>query len=489
MTDARAEPFLFKPGKPASLPDVLKNFRKVDPLCPPLFALAMNRWLTAFGGSDFSLRALAATISSISVLVVFLLANLLLGRRIALIAALLQAISPFDIAYAQEARMYSLVILTAALSAGAFILLATRRQDWKTLLYAVVYLASTWALINTHYTGLFLWAFEIAAGLALVLLRKDWLLLSWLLIANLIVATLCLPWYPLFQQAASIRTESFYVARSPSWWWPFWGALVRLPLNWIIFLAGKRVAIFAAPIYFLAAAILLPGFLILARGTVSWLKSNLPYLSWTKNASVAIGSSNDELNCVYLLLLSWSLIPALAVWFIDVIESHRLIEITRYVIATAPAIYLVGGVGAVYAMRRLKFGYWLFGLYAAFALANNLYAHVIHQREDWRKAAQMVDQLCLADDLLLVSQYYDIVCLDRYLSRPLRQIGIGPAMGKDGIAHLIVDEIKPTPVSFWLLTGQEGDRVFAMIPQDFKAASQYDLGHALHLRHYIRAVP
>jgi 4-amino-4-deoxy-L-arabinose transferase-like glycosyltransferase len=273
LTDSRAEPFLFKPGKPASLPDVLKNFRKVDPLCPPLFALTMNRWLTAFGGSDFSLRALSAIISSIAVLVVFGLGNLLLGPRAAYFAALIQAISPFDIAYAQEARMYTLVIAAAALSAGSFILLSSRRQNCKTLTYAAIYIVSTWAVVNTHYTGLFLWAFEIVAGLALALLRKDWLLLSWLAVANLIVGALCLPWYPLFQQAASIRTESFYVARSPSWWWPFWGALVRIPLNWIIFLAGKRVAIVAAPIYFFASVILAPGFLVIVRGATNCLKA------------------------------------------------------------------------------------------------------------------------------------------------------------------------------------------------------------------------
>ena len=486
FTDVRAEPFLFKPGKPASLPDVLRNFRKVDPLCPPLFALLMNLWLTVFGGSDFSLRALSATISSIAVLLIYFLGSLLLGRRSALFASLLQAISPFDIAYAQEARMYTLVILFAVLSASAFILLASRRQNSKTLLYAAIYIGSTWALVNTHYTGLFLWVFEISCGLALSLVRKDWLLASWLIVANLIVAGLCLPWYPLFQQAASIRGESFYVARSPSWWWPFWGLMIRLPLNWIIFLAGKRVAIVAAPIYFFAAAILLPGFLTLCKGAASWLMSNLPFLSGLAAPRVEPGRKSDQLNCVYFLLLLWCLLPALAVWFVDVIESHRVIEITRYVIATAPAVFLVGGVGIAYALKRFKFAYWFIGLYAAFALANNVYAHVIHQREDWLRAAQLVNNLCLKDDLLLVSQYYDIVCLDRYLTRPIRQIGIGAAMGKDKIAHLVNCEIKPTPDAFWLLTAQEGDRVFAMIPLNFKAVSEYDLGHALHLRRYVR---
>jgi hypothetical protein len=488
LTDARGETFLFNPGKPASIANVLSNFRKVDPLCPPLFAVTMNRWLTAFGGSDFSLRALAAAISAASVLVIYWLGSVLIGRNVAIMACLIQAISPFDIAYAQEARMYSLVVLTAALSCGAFILLLSRRQRLSTLFFALIYIVSTWALINTHYTGLFIWAFELAAGLCLALFRRDWLLLSWLLIANLLIAALCSPWYSMFQQAASIRTASFYVAREATWWWPLWGVAVRLPLNWVFFLAGKRVMTFAGPIYFFALAILALGFQDIFKCAWEWLKTNCSLLARAgKTSPVGVDARADELNYVSLLLAGWCIVPALGVWLVDVIESHRLIEITRYLVGTAPAVYLVAGIGARRALRWGKLGYCLIGLYAAFAFANNAYAHVVHQREDWRKAAYLVGQVCSRDEVLLVSQYYDIVCLDRYLSRPLRQIGISPAMGSEKIDHLVNDEIRPRPDSFWILTAQEGDRAFAMIPQNFKVTTQFDLGHALHLRRYVRS--
>lgn len=456
FTDPNAGPYLFNPGKPANLTAVLKNFRAVDPLCPPLFAVIMNSWITVFGGSDLALRSLSALISTFSVLAIYLLTFTLFGRRTACMAALLQAISPFDISYAQEARMYSLLILTATLSGGSFILLCTRAQQLRTLFYACVYIIATWALVNTHYTGLFIWAFEIAMGLCLAVYLRNWLLLAWLIVANLLTAGLCLPWYPLFQQAAAIRTDSFYVARAAVWWWPFWGLFVRLPLNWIFFLAGKRVMSFAIPIYVLSAAIIALGFKTLLKRR-----------------------QGDS-----FLIVCWCLLPPLGIWLLDVLEGHRVIEITRYVIGTAPAIFLVAAVGAQRALKQGRFGFMLLTLYAAFALANNAYAHVVKQREDWRQAAALVTEVVAPDEILFVSQYYDIVCLDRYLSRPLRQVGISPSMGRQKIAHLINEEIQPSPNSFWILTGQEGDGVFAMVPENFQVTIQNNLGHALHLRRY-----
>src|SRR5882724_9412701 len=57
LFNSSSKAFIYKPQKPANIKNVLINFRKVDPLCPPLFAVMMNRWLTIFGGSDFSMRA------------------------------------------------------------------------------------------------------------------------------------------------------------------------------------------------------------------------------------------------------------------------------------------------------------------------------------------------------------------------------------------------------------------------------------------------
>src|SRR5271154_6943474 len=205
-----AKPVLYRAAQPAQPRQVLENFRKVDCLCPPLYALLLNRWLTICGGSDFSLRAFSATISSISVFATWACGTCLLGSTTGVLAALVQAISPFDIAYAQEARMYSLVAFLASISGAAFILLLSRQKTWRSSIFGALYVLFTWAMINAHYTGLFIWAFEVGIGFSLALIRRDWLLFAWLALLNFLVVILFLPWLPLFQQASAIRTESFY---------------------------------------------------------------------------------------------------------------------------------------------------------------------------------------------------------------------------------------------------------------------------------------
>lgn len=59
LLNPEGKAFIYKSDNPASVHNVLTRFRKVDPLCPPLFAVCMNRWITAFGGSDFALRGFA----------------------------------------------------------------------------------------------------------------------------------------------------------------------------------------------------------------------------------------------------------------------------------------------------------------------------------------------------------------------------------------------------------------------------------------------
>jgi uncharacterized membrane protein len=458
LLNAKAQPFLYKPSKPANIDTVLANFRKVDPLCPPLYALAMNRWLTVFGGSDLALRSLSLTFSCLTVIALYLFGNLIFGAPVGMFAALLAAVSPFDIAYAQEARTYSLLILEAMLSGGSLVLFLTRPQNYTTAFWAGLYIIATWALISSHYTGLFILAFEIAAGVVYSLWRRDWLLLAWVVVANLLIGLLFLPWYPLFHEAASIRTASFYVSREPSWWWPPYALFTRIPFNWIAFLAGKKVMVFAFPLYITSALFIIFGMMAAKMKATS------------KQA--------------WIFVLAWCLAPALILWGLDVLESHRVIEIPRYIIGTAPAVYLLAGLGLFWMQKNLrKIFVPLLVVHCLFALANNAYAHIVHQRENWQEMAQLIQTKCKADDVIFVSQYYDIVCLDRYLTRPFKQVGVSPNMGKDQFEKVLGDL---NLSEFWMLTAQEGDGIFAMIPARYYSIEDHDLGHALHLKHFVR---
>lgn len=464
--------YLFSWGQPQAWPDVLSNFKQVDPLCPPLYALLLNRWMWLFGQSDLSIRLLSLFFSILALLVTFVFARRHFGSKAAVLACLLQAVSPFDIYYAQEARMYSLSMLCSALSALSLSLLLTQRVKLLSLPWAVAYVVSTWALINSHYTGLFVVLFQGLWSSVYCFFRKDGKTYLWLIILWLGVLILWWPWFDIFRHACSIRTESFYVSRQASWIWPIWALLFRIPFNWMSFLIGKKVTVYAALLYGTSALILASGVLALSwnRLRQSFEKSR----AWPQ----PVPTGNRD---VLIFLMAWMIVPALMVWFLDVLEGHRVIEISRYVLGTAPAVYLFAG----WALAGWwQAGVWpqrLFWLHVLFSLVNNAYAHLIPQREPWAEMAAKVEQLCPAQELLLVCQYYDIVCLNRYLRFERLQQGISSAATTQ-----YLEEILNGRKQFWLITAQEGEGLKEKIPSAFFLERQIDLHHALHLRHYRR---
>jgi len=475
LLNPEGKAFLYKPKNPSSVRDVLTRFRQVDPLCPPLFAVLMNRWITTFGGNDFSLRAFSAFCSILSIIAIYFFGCLLLGKSSGLYAALLQTISPFDICYAQEARMYSLCTLLAVLSGGSLLYLCLKKGSSKRIIFATLYVISTWALTNSHYTQLFLWAFTIFIGLVIVILHKDWQLLGLIVISNLGIAILSLPWLPLFLQAASLRTASFYVARQPSLWWPIWALMVRIPFNWLIFLAGKKVMVWAIPVFVTSLIIIGRSFLFLVH--------RIKHI-YTKESDKILATVIVLKNPVTLLFL-WTIVPALMIWILDLKESHRVVEIPRYLISTVPSIFLLAGFSLTL-LRSKSYFIPLVICHTLFCLANNAYLHIIPQKENWREIAQLVEKNCRPGEILFVSNYYNIVCLDRYLQKPLRQMGISAATGASIIENKINQEktdANSTP-NFWILSAQEGDTIFGTMSARFKVVQQYDFPHALHLRKY-----
>lgn len=451
------EPFLFRFEKPAPLNEVLSRFRTVDPLCPPLYACLLNGWMHLFGESDFTIRLLSVTASLLSITALFAFCLKLFGKEVAIAASLIQCISPFDVHYAQEARMYSLILLCSVLSTGALIYLIFRAdKPLSRGLFVVIYAVSTWALINGHYTSLFLLAAQSGLSALYVISRKDWKLLGWLFLSWLGIACLWLPWSALFLSAASIRKESFYVARQASWSWPFFALFIRIPINWISFLCGQRVTAYAAPVYLSSAAMLL----------------SAAQTYWSKQKSAS-------LTPLHWSILLWALVPAFGLWLIDVMENHRVIEVARYTIFTAPAIYILAGFGILHLWTRFSWGKWLAFVHIAFALVNLVYSHSIHQKEPWKELARTVELECKENQPIIVSQFYDIALLDRYLRSPHKQIGMSPAMGQQEIENRLsgLD-------SFALVTAQDGESIKDMLPKQFELVKEINLSHGLHLRLY-----
>src|SRR5262249_35621769 len=126
FTQVPDRPYLFHFGKPQPVAQVLARFRQVDPLCPPLHAVLLNRWMTVWGEGDLSVRSLSVVFSLAALTAPYWFVFYIFGARAAFYTGLIEALSPFDIFYAQEARMYSLLIFCASMSFGSLLALAHR---------------------------------------------------------------------------------------------------------------------------------------------------------------------------------------------------------------------------------------------------------------------------------------------------------------------------------------------------------------------------
>ncbi|MEM1252028.1 MAG: glycosyltransferase family 39 protein [Cyanobacteria bacterium P01_H01_bin.21] len=113
--------------------DTINVLAKFEPQNPPLYYLISRIWIRFTDDSVVAKRSLSAIISLLSIPIVYLLGNELLGSSLfSLSAAAIVAISPFHVLYAQEARPFSLWTLTILLS-GLYLLRALRTQklaDW-----------------------------------------------------------------------------------------------------------------------------------------------------------------------------------------------------------------------------------------------------------------------------------------------------------------------------------------------------------------------
>lgn len=127
-------------------------------LHPPLYFLAMHVWIKVAGQSEFALRYPSVMAAVLMLPLLYVLGRAILSAEAGLWAALLAALSPFYLWYAQEARMYTWVAVLSAASVYTLLPLLRGSSRWRDYL---AYAAVTLMLLYTHYSGFLLLAFEI----------------------------------------------------------------------------------------------------------------------------------------------------------------------------------------------------------------------------------------------------------------------------------------------------------------------------------------
>ena len=129
---------------------------------PPGYYWLLKFWASPFDFSAWGLRSLSALSGLLSVAVVFLIAQEITAdidhchSAFALLASFLAALSPFQVFYSQEARMYALLALEGTVMMWALLAMG-RRVSAQGLSppvgrYALLYLLAAAAGLWTHYT-------------------------------------------------------------------------------------------------------------------------------------------------------------------------------------------------------------------------------------------------------------------------------------------------------------------------------------------------
>ncbi|HYZ23639.1 MAG TPA: glycosyltransferase family 39 protein [Rhodopila sp.] len=159
---------------------------------PPTYYTLLLGWMHLFGASEAALRALSAIGSVATIPLVYLLACEFAGRPSALLAALLFAIAPMQIYYAQEARVYALTLPLACLVLLGMARYVQAPRAGHLMLYGVSGVIS----VYLHNICAILLASCNLAFLTMLSGRRPavtWPMLRAWIIANATVAALCLP--------------------------------------------------------------------------------------------------------------------------------------------------------------------------------------------------------------------------------------------------------------------------------------------------------
>ena len=129
-------------------------------LHPPLYFLMLSGWRLLVGDSEFALRYLSALFMILATSLFYAVGKRIWGRRSGELAAGMAVFSSFFWWYAQEARMYALVVVESLLLFYTLWPLLLGQARWKQYLSFAL---TAVALSFTHYSGLFLVAFAIFA--------------------------------------------------------------------------------------------------------------------------------------------------------------------------------------------------------------------------------------------------------------------------------------------------------------------------------------
>jgi mannosyltransferase len=107
-----------------SVVDMLQWIVKIDPH-PPLYYLLLHYWIAHYGNQPYYVRLFSALFGTATIPIIYLIGKRISGVVVGLAAAVILALSLFNIYFAQETRMYTFLMFNAAVAIYALVRLLT----------------------------------------------------------------------------------------------------------------------------------------------------------------------------------------------------------------------------------------------------------------------------------------------------------------------------------------------------------------------------
>lgn len=339
---------------------------------PPLYYFLLHYWEDLFGTSDFAVRSLSVLFGVGAIPMIYVLGRRLFDEEVGIVSALILAVSSFNIAYSQEARMYSLLVLLALLSMYFFVCFLER----STVLTSLGYILATTLLVYSHVLGLLMLVAQNAYLVTVVLLSKKrtFHLRNWIILEATVIA-LFSPWIPIVISSASHAVKP--LLEVDTFVQTFMDYSGSVQLLWL----------------FVVLAVLSLFTFSKIRGPANWKEpaKALESYSWEIRLS--------NLKNLFLLavwLLTFNIIP----YVVSRVSSYH-IYLSKYVIAASAALYILVAKG----IRNINYKYaklTVIGVMLVLSAANVQAYYGTTTKPQARDVMSYIDGNAKSEDVVLV---------------------------------------------------------------------------------------
>jgi 4-amino-4-deoxy-L-arabinose transferase-like glycosyltransferase len=364
---------------------------------PPLYYYALHFWTRVAGDSEFSAAFLSLVFGMLVIAACYRLARGMFGNRVGLVTAFLLAISPFNLWYSQEIRMYTLGASLGLVSLYCLIrLVGMARNDggehedgaeepregltggtWKLWLgYILSSAAGLYTLYYFAFLLVFVNLFVLGWWLASGGIRRDRpISLGRWVLAQILVLVLYLPWLPIAAR------QALYPPVPP--WRGFTGLATVIVESWTALSLGQSAdpeSLVVWPVLSLIFALYLLGLRRAATVNRGWAKS--------------------------ILLCGFTFAPLVAIYLLSL--RTPLFHV-RYAFTYSPPFYLLLALGIVSLAKRSRVavpvslavitvacGYSIF----------RLHFEPLYAADDHRAAVRYIEERMAPGDAMLIDAGY-----------------------------------------------------------------------------------